>query len=246
MNKTQKKKIVFGIICMVLVLVIGMGCFLWNFLTSPYNKTDAQNETIWLCLGDSITYGETNHEISYADYTGKLTGVQLVKEGFSGYTTEQLYNELDNIEADPDIVTVLIGTNDWVYDREMGKVSDQDMSTFCGSMNLLMQKITQKYPKAEVIFFTPLYRDMQYNPAIPFTGTINSNGKTVKDFGDSLKACAQRNDVKVYDLYSESGINATNINRLTNDGTHPNARGQMKIAWKVKKLVEMSKKVDGK
>lgn len=42
-----------------------------------------------------------------------------MKEGFSGYTTEQLYNELDNIEADPDIVTVLIGTNDWVYDREM-------------------------------------------------------------------------------------------------------------------------------
>lgn len=52
--------------------------------------------------------------------------------------------------------------------------------------------------------------------------------------------------MKVYDLYSESGINATNINRLTNDGTHPNARGQMKIAWKVKKLVEMTKKVDGK
>ena len=55
-----------------------------------------------------------------------------------------------------------------------------------------------------------------------------------------------KTDVKVYDLNSESGINATNINRLTNDGTHPNARGQMKIAWKVKKLVEMSKKVDGK
>ena len=85
MNKAQKKKVVFSIICIVLVFMIGMGYFLWNFLTSPYNKTD----------------------------------------------------------------------------------------------------------------------------------------------------------VKVYDLYSESGINATNINRLTNDGTHPNAR-------KVKKLVEMSKKVDGK
>ena len=45
MNKTQKKKIVFSIICMVLVLVIGMGCFLWNFLTSPYNKIDAKNNT---------------------------------------------------------------------------------------------------------------------------------------------------------------------------------------------------------
>ncbi len=57
---------------------------------------------------------------------------------------------------------------------------------------------------------------MHYNEAILFTGTVNSNGDMVGDFTQAVIKCAKMHEVRVLDLYSESGMNENEKPRLMN------------------------------
>lgn len=224
-----------AVVCTLLILIVLAVAFAYL----PYDGKNSRSDKTWLCLGDSITLGETNHDMSYADYAGKLTGVHLIKCGYSGYTTEMLIEKLDSLENENvTVVTVLIGTNDWVYNVPIGDEQDEVSGTFCGSMNRLMEKVKQLYPKADIYFLTPIYRNMQYHPAISFTGTVNSNGDTIDDFREAVIKCAERHDVAILDTYIESGINDKNIKDYTTDGTHPNLIGQMRLTRSVMSILK--------
>ncbi len=110
--------------------------------------------------------------------------------------------------------------------------------TLYGSLNILMTSLKERHPNSEIYFLTSIFRNMHYNEAIPFTGTVNSNGDTVGDFAQAVIKCAKMHEVSVLDLYSESGMNENNIERFTNDGTHSNVIGQFMIAFRVKKIID--------
>lgn len=241
-RKIESKIIICIVMTVVLVSLIIIMVAAFRFFFIPYDaKENQENYAKWLCIGDSITLGETNRNVSYADYVAKMIPINLVKEGHSGYTTSRFTELVDEFETDVDFVTVFVGTNDWVYDRPLGDVKDETDDTFCGSMNRLMNKVKAQYPDAHVYFLTPIFRDMQYNPSIPFMGIINSNGDSIKDFSEAMKQCADNKQVEVIDLYAMSGIDEKNISYYTNDGTHPNFKGHSRIAFVLRKILQNEK-----
>lgn len=229
----MKKRIFEGCLLLFIMFMLLLGVFF--FCPDKQNVAEG-NEKRWLCIGDSITLGETNHNVSYADYVAKMSDIYLVKEGHSGYASERILAELDELDHEADIITIFIGTNDWVYDRAVGTQEDME-GTFLGRMNQLVQELKKRHPQSEIYLLTPLFRDMHYNPSIPFTGAVNSNGETVETFANAIKKCAEMNGVSVVDLYSNSGINARNVNWTTTDGTHPNFLGHLMIARQIRNIV---------
>lgn len=234
------RSLILAIVCFAAAIALIVTFFKCDYKYRRF-RSDSNAEITWLCLGDSITVGECNHSVSYADYVGKnLENINLLNRGASGYTAFDIYSNYANLDIseNPDIVTVFVGTNDWVYDVPIGNPEDRTNDTFCGRLNLLMQKIRNRYPFTRVVFFTPIYRDMQPHESIPFTGTTNSNGNTTADFAEAVILCAANHNIEILDLYNLSGINESNADKYLVDGTHPNFEGQILIAEQVETLFE--------
>lgn len=203
-----------------------------EFLFTSFNQNEKTelHDITWLAIGDSITSGDTVNGYAYPNYIADNTGVILIKEGHSGYTMESLYNIRDSFEKDVDTVTVFAGTNDFNSNKTLGKIDDNTTSTFYGTLNLMMKYMQSTYNNDPVIFFTPIRRNYTGSESGVIAGMINNNGDNLKDFADAIIACGKKHGVPVVDLFNDSGIGEYNINGLTSDGVHPNARGQKVLA----------------
>ncbi len=234
------RSLLLAIVCFAAAIALIVVFFKCDYRYRRF-RSNGDYEITWLCLGDSITFGEGNHDVSYADYVGKNLGnVNVLNRGASGYSAGDVYSNYDNLDnsENPDIITVFIGTNDWVYDVPIGTPEDRTGDTFCGRLNLLMQRIRSRYPFTKVVFFTPIYRDFAGNEWLLFTGTINSNGDTIADFAEAIVICAENYNIEILDLYNVSGINENNADKYLVDGTHPNYEGQLLITEQVEALFE--------
>ena len=116
MELEKKKKVVLIVMIALAVFVIGAAIYCCVMLKSNKKKT-----ITWLAAGDSITWGEGDNLNSYIDYIAiKHPEIIIDKRGIPGMNTAELvsYSQIDyfNIDYTPDIVTVLMGTNDFGVD----------------------------------------------------------------------------------------------------------------------------------
>jgi lysophospholipase L1-like esterase len=111
---------VFAILVLVVLLIAGNAFYQSMKLpdNSPTNylkrqKPDDQNSVVVL-LGDSITHGRIG--VNYVDIIEEQLGRERFEFINAGINSELAWNNLqridDVIQCDPDIVTVLVGTND--------------------------------------------------------------------------------------------------------------------------------------
>ena len=82
-----------------------------------------------------------------------------------------------------------------------------------------------KYPLAKIMLANPIRRNILGN---------NSNGETLMQYAKAVKDVANNLGVNCIDLYNESGLNPQipinkNTYFATNDNTHPNDKGQLKM-----------------
>ena len=130
------------------------------------------------------------------------------------------YREMDD---DADLVVVMGGTNDFGHgDAPIGSMADRDPMTYYGALHYLMQGLINKYPKAMIVFMTPLHREEEEN----------GNWKLV-DFVTPVKEVAAYYAIPVLDLYTMSGIQpqVPVLKELyMPDGLHPNDAGYEKMA----------------
>ena len=237
MSKFTKVFLRTGIILICLMLVFIMAeSGVHDFLTTEY-EYNGKSDISWLFIGDSITYGDKNNEISYVDYIGKMTGYEVINTGINGYTTEMIIDCYDTINRDADIVTVFLGANDWMVDTPIGTPDDSEQGTFCGNTNVLLNLVKETHPDSDIFLLTPIPREIIPCDFISFSGSINNNGDTAEDFAQAAKSCAEKNNIHVIDLYSNSKITPNNLDKYTSDLTHPNNRGHFLIAWEVRKQV---------
>ena len=132
----------------------------------------------------------------------------------------QLHN--DRTGAEPDIIAVYLGTNDaGSYPDTVGKAADinydtlivegangytyADPQTASEAYAIMLHKISQRYPNAEVYCFT----------------IVNRN-----TFNDTIRTIAKKFGAYVVDLYQKSGLVVSHANdKLFMQGWHPTAQG---------------------
>ena len=108
-----------------------------------------------LVYGDSITHGNTtryscNH---YIPQLARAMNVQVRNKAIAGTTTFPQMAELES-PYDPDYVWVAYGSNDWDRHEE---------AFFAENYRNMMQIIADKYPHAQVLTVSPIWRADQDN-----------------------------------------------------------------------------------
>ncbi len=204
-----------------------------------YAADSDNSETVKIvCLGDSITYGsQAVDNQSYVTYFDDIIKCNAIKFGLSGSrvskyvgtdleTDESFLDRYIAMDNDADIVTVLGGVNDcWGSNRNctcgqshFGAVTDEPGdTTFCGGYKLLLEKLIEKYPNAEIVCFTPLQ-------------ATGSQFEGLNNYIEAIKSiCSNYDRITLIDLYDESTLDFRGTS-LMSDGVHPNEGAHEKIA----------------
>lgn len=142
-----------------LVLILGSGCESLSPMAKvealPENSPQAflekgkseSSDKIMVCIGDSITHGTVS--VNYVDMlTERLgpKGYELINAGINGNLAYDVTQRMDEIIAcAPDVVTILIGTND-----AYGSMSEK-LETFYVDKNKLPQKPTEDFYRKHLV-----------------------------------------------------------------------------------------------
>ena len=191
----------------------------------------SKEEFVISALGDSITYGEnvSSQEKVYASVLGQMIGANKVYNyglrgsAIAGNHPDRFVDRFRDMAPDTDLILVFGGTNDYGFDTPLGKMGDTTVDTFYGGVNLLMCEMLQRYPKAEIVFLTPIRRLRDTRP--------NKSGNVLSEYAKAVSELGAFYDVPVIDLFSSVEVNfLPNRSRYMKDGIHPGDVAQKKLA----------------
>lgn len=190
-------------------------------------------------LGDSITQGVgvSSEEKIYLNLLAQRCGLAQARNyGISGtriarYEGQEYsaaYTErFAQMDDDADVIVVFGGTNDFGHGNlPLGAMADRENISFYGALHVLICGLIEKYPKATLVFMTPLHRTEE--TVIP-----RGDGVELEAYRRAIKEVCTYYAVPVLDLYAVSGIQPLNdINRAVTcpDGLHPNDWGHELMA----------------
>ncbi len=222
----------------------------------------------WYAMGDSITYGGYAPSLTeyyppivgqrWVDYVAKYNGYNLTNLGVSGsgfLTGKTFRTIIDEVVAkddtasfkNADLVTIMLGINDWknysVIDK-MGTIDD-DISTggtIISELRYGLEQIIAQNPLCKIILITPL------NAKLGGRGTEETNwgygyaggdtvGGSLKDFGDKLVEVCRYYGIQTIDMTNNSVVNRKNIASVLGDGLHPTLDGYKVIGLELARKI---------
>ncbi|MBE9599258.1 SGNH/GDSL hydrolase family protein [Pedobacter sp. MC2016-24] len=180
-------------------------------------------QVLWTAIGDSITYmnehpEETQNRISkgyMTMVTEKLPAVKYINQGHNGWTAGGIAEKIEKLDLKKsDIYSVFLGTNDWWHGRTIGTLADytngKGNETFYASYRIIINKLRELNPKAEIILMTPMQRgDFVYikNAKNNAYGSYKpKDGQSLAQFANAVKEIAEYEKLKVVDLYNEKKL----------------------------------------
>ena len=175
-----------------------------------------------LFVGDSITHGSTSAfaSMTYAHQVARLLNAEIVNQGISGAVFNPFAVD-DQLSAEPDMVVLAFGTNDW---------SLTTRGIFVGAANGQLARLRDKYPNIPIISLLPLWR--ADHTRITAVGSF-------EDMREILRAAAERFDVTVIDGL-ELVPHVTSV--FADNRLHPNAFGfQVDAEELAKRLAKIGK-----
>ena len=204
-------------------------------------------------LGDSITQGHgTDYRFDQmiADETGAVcrnygiggTRIARNQKPSENPLFDMYYDSrVDDMDPDADVIIVFGGTNDFGHgDAQPGTMSDRTVDTFYGALHCLITHLKTRYPKAEIVFITPLHRLFEDNPAgdgFKPVGTYAPLGLYVQ----IIREVCEHYSIPVLDLWRNSGLQPS-IPAVQEmyipDGLHPNRAGHEIIASRLTNLLK--------
>ncbi len=215
-------------------------------LKEAMQKSPSQSGAVWYAIGDSITYGLYSTSASayyqpvvgqrWVDYVAKYNGYELTNLGVSGsgFVSGTTFRTIvdRNDFSKVDLVTIMLGINDWKNEAAVNKVGtmDDDISTggtIVSELRYGLEKIIAQNPYCKIILITPINAKIgsrgteATNWAYGFTGTITPCG-SLKNFNDKLKEVCEYYGIQVIDMTNSSVINRKSITTVLPDGIHPN------------------------
>lgn len=191
-------------------------------------------DKLWLTFGDSITYLN-----KYQPIICKNKGIKYIDRAWNGGRTIELLKMLrETIQDTCDLLSVLIGTNDFMMHMPIGTPNDTTEGTFYGNLDVFCREAIEKFPHATIFFMTPLQR-WGYTFEDKETTMTNDEGIHLSQYADAVIEVANRYGFPVLDLYRNSQFNRYNIMTYTYDGLHPNdSPGYTKLAKLIGNFIE--------
>lgn len=201
-------------------------------LKNIYNNRWSQKS--WLTLGDSITKANgyqpiVKERLGFSKVDNKGINGQTMAYQKTNKSTYYIGKDINYKQYD--LVTIFIGTNDFRYNKKLGKLSNNeyDQATFIGAYQLLIEKILKSNKDIDLVLITPLQRSKDgYD--INFT---NEAGYKLIDYVNAIKDLGKKYSLPVLDLYSNSGFTNNTLSVYTRDNLHPNEKGYKIIAQKM-------------
>ena len=191
-------------------------------------------------LGDSITEGygviepgNVYHQIIKEKYNLKqvynygISGTRIARQTVpsADCPRNDLYFELRSeiMQPSADVIVVFGGTNDYAHgDAAFGTQDSEDVYTFCGAVNSLINKLRRDFPKAKIIFMTPLHRTFETNLSDP-------DSKILEDYAKAISEICNKRNIDVIDLFKINPLDPED-KELVPDGLHPNDKGHSIMA----------------
>jgi lysophospholipase L1-like esterase len=182
----------------------------------------------WTAIGDSITYlndhhDETGNRITsgyMAIVAAQHPNIKYINQGHNGWTTVGIAKEIENLGlTKTDVYSVFLGTNDWWSGLPLGSMNDYiyntGLKTTYGAYRIIINKIRNLNPIAQVILITPMQRGDFVYIADAHNNAYGSykpkNGQELSQFADAVKEIGNYEHFKVIDLYYKSGIKVKNV-----------------------------------
>ena len=208
------------------------------------------------CIGDSITagVGVTKDKTDYVTQLARAMDMNYVRLGASGSTlctdghaTCNIGKLTEKNLAGADVVTVLMGINDFVQAQtgyyRLGTIDSTDTSTIYGAMHMWCQQIdklrqTDSLKNTEFYFLTPLITS--WNNSVSSVknwdqSKTNIHAYTLRDLCNAIIDVCALYDVPVIDLNLISGLyynsaDDNSIEKFGGDGAHPGELGHQMMA----------------
>lgn len=201
--------------------------------TGPVQKLDLQGK-VWVSYGDSITDGGF-WQAAVAEKFGLdhrdqgIGGTTLAGFGPLAFWQEERLTEI--IAAQPALITIMGGTNDFFSDFYIGSpeqldlpLEEKTMDNFLGAYAYIVERLQAALPQTVIVLMTtPL--NTTYFSDQPLNGRENS----IMDFADATAQVAAHYAlplVDMRDLYQT----AAEFEPDFWDGIHPNLEGSAKIS----------------
>lgn len=192
----------------------------------------------WVITGDSITHGlvHTQGERSYPDHLHELIRGDLartrdivINSGISGHRITDILEDWDRRVAawSPDVVTLMIGTNDCATGEGRPFTSPENFATAVGDF---VARVRER--GAIPVLLTPPTVDVHNAPE-----RVRSS-----EFADAVRRVASQQAVILADIdarFAEIGAGAMPW-RLMSDPFHPNAEGHALIALLLSEALELN------
>ena len=218
-------------------------------------------------LGDSITDpAQTNRhsQAVYWQYLERDCGIEPHVYAVSGYQWLQIHPMAQRMKEEMgdsvDAILILLGTNDYMAGVPLGEFYEyskasanlwgketllkrralsKDPATYCGRINIALEKLKTDFPETQIVLMTPLHRAFFQCSATnvqPPESFANARGLFIDAYADAIRHAGRIWSVPVIDLYGESGLlpeNESYIGYFANsksDLLHPNTSGHRRIA----------------
>ncbi|MEH6306448.1 SGNH/GDSL hydrolase family protein [Olivibacter sp. CPCC 100613] len=202
--------------------------FLALLLTFTIYCSFTEKETVWLALGDSITYlndhldetGNRVHKGYMTRVVEKKPSIRYVNQGHNGWTAVRIAKEIENLGlVKADIYTIFLGTNDWWAGLPLGSLTDYQQNTgnatVFGAFKTIINKIRQLNARADIVLITPMQRtdfvyinDMHNNA---WGSYKEKNGQQLEQFANAIRRIGKLEGVKVIDLFHNDQLGLANL-----------------------------------
>lgn len=184
----------------------------WKIYYKGTHYTDVKKENIYgknlTVMGDSLIYGnQLGNGATWVTNIGIKYNMNYVNLGVNAGTVAQvetndnsMVNRIDSIPNDTEYFVLLGGANDKRLNVPLGNVDSSDKTTFLGALNIIVDAVKQKCPKAKILLMTTYSR----------YSSINSLGMGDVEYATSMVNAAYKNLVPVFDNFHSSGVNFLN------------------------------------
>ena len=191
-------------------------------------------ELTYTAFGDSITAGydgmngKVKMDKSYPELVGENLGLKSVdNQGVSGATLTQ-YN-LDGVVCmtetilsytdEADIISVMLGVNDYLRVLPLGNINDKSTNTIYGSLNLIAEHLIENYKDSYIFFMTP-FKAIIYGD---YWDTNRGGGYNLLNVANAVKEVANLYNIDVLDMF-ELGNYELEMVLAGSDGLHPSKK----------------------
>ena len=139
----------------------------------------------------------------FTDSDVRVIESRTIGDGFAALSMYDTYS------GDADIISLMLGVNDYMTALPLGKPTDKSYDTIYGCLAMISEHLTTEYPDTFIFYMTPFQ-----------TNKTNYASYTLADVSTAIKTVAARYNIPVLDMYAE-GKFENEMNVSPSDGLHP-------------------------